>query len=251
MAKIKIFKFAPESEKAINELLQTVNLLKDGIFITDNHFGLMYKERDEVGVERENMGNPVSFELGEAQKKFISQLSTEKYHEALEAKWTLVQDAKKKEADVAADALKKHRETPFAPVELQEKIQDLQGKIATLKKTHNKKGDKDKETSLKEFTALEAELKPLLAESTKLQKEYDAEGERLNKIIGDAVSQMTVASENIKNSRELKEAAIQNKEDAIISIQTRTQFLKDLNEATFDKETNLLEFKKKNPIKKD
>ena len=71
MPKIKIFKFVPENAKAIEELLQTANILGEGLMITDGHLGIMYKDKGEVVTDKDGLINKVSEELIKAQKKFI------------------------------------------------------------------------------------------------------------------------------------------------------------------------------------
>lgn len=250
MTKIKIFKFAPESDEAITNLIQSVNVIKEGFFISDGNFGIMYKEKGDVGMDPGAMTNPISGELAKAQEQYLYQLWIEKKSEAKENLYRGIYDGFKKEMDEANEMLTKHKESPFAPVELQETISTKQGRLDEIKALfRNKKNgviESEKEGLLKEAQTLEAELKPLVAETADLQKKYDAETKRLEAVISTAHVNMVNASAKVKENRELKEKARdEDKREAISDILTATALIKEISNSIFNKDTNLLELKAK------
>lgn len=248
MAKIKIFKFVPENAKEITELIQSVRILQEGLLISDGHLGIMYKEIGDVGMDKEEMVNPISGELAKSQKQFLLQTGLVRGYEALENKFTAIREAKKTEMDEANVKLTAHKELKtFVPVELSDDIEAKQKRLAEIKKlfTQKKNGilEPEKEKLLKEAQAIEEALKPLVKEAGEKQEAYEAETAKLQHVVSEANVAMVNASGKAKENREKKEQAIEDRDEAMIFIEVAMKFIGDIQAGTLEKDSGLLKLK--------
>lgn len=72
-AKIKVFKLAPEVSDEISEFMGSVKILNDGIIVSEGNIGIMYREKGEFGMERQDIAASISAELAKAQKQYALQ----------------------------------------------------------------------------------------------------------------------------------------------------------------------------------
>ena len=247
---MKIFPFTPEGAEAISEMIRSVRLLENGFFISDGNFGIMYRDGDDIGNEKESLINSVSAEVAKHQKQVLIQEGLIRAYTRMETIDFDRQEKFKAEIDEARILSDKHKALiTFVPLAVSTDISKKKARIAEVNKTfqQKKKGaitEDERESLLKEVQTLEAELEPLELEAGKKQAEYDAEATRIKGIVGDAVTYKTEASKGVKDWKEKKELAVLDKQEAETFLETSMALVREVMNSDIDKATGLLVAKK-------
>lgn len=245
MAEFKIVKFTPESSEEITKLIQSVNLLAEPFFISDGYFGIMFKSKDETGIDKTGFVNEVSKEIVKAQKKYIQQEVLVRAYTKTVENLTKLGEEYKFGTDEATKALEEHQQNKdaFISPETEKRHSEITSRLGQLKDGFKKQSREKKDEILKEVNTLEAELKPLVAEMEDGAKKFDAETTRLKLVASEVAVKMVNNSGELKEQKELKESAVKELEHALLFITVGTNTIADINNGTLDQKTNILTFK--------
>lgn len=215
MTKFAIFEFTPENAPKIEEVLRSGRIVEQGLFITDGKFGMMYRDKDDIGRDKEAMIGSVGDELTKAQASYLKEEATMRGHAAFKKILEAEQNQYKDEMDGANKELtylNEHPEEHINP-EKKAKLDELLAKrselIKELTKSSNKKNlseDQYKERRA-EIKTLEDEIKPLEDEVKAEENAYEEKKKKLKNKMDTAVTRMTSISSDIKTQSNYYEEA--------------------------------------------
>lgn len=238
MTKIKFFKMSESNGPKVTEFLKTVNVTQDGFLVGKGLFGgvlgILYREKGDFGMERDQFAIAISGELAKAQKQYILQEGLMRAHEAMVDLFTgrMIDWAHKIEARKAELANIKGDE------ELQGQVDTLKSNIQSLEAKHKKAPQNEKEAILKEIFDIGEELKPLQVSLDK-EKAMTAELKNgLEKIIGELTVERANLSAEVKQNQELYETAKKDREHAKVFIHTSNQLIKEIKSGEVEEAIN-------------
>ncbi len=244
MAKIKIFAFKPENNEVISNFLQEVNVVSEGFFITDGHLGVMYKEKNEVGIDKSSFVTEVAKEVMKAQRKWINTEALIRAYTAVIAKCKETGEILKKEAEEIKQSLENHQanKDTFINPKTSARVAEITSRLGQINKDFKKASREDKDKFLKETQELETELAPLNAEMKTFAEQFDAETKRLQAISAEIGVKTVNNQGELKENTELLETAQKDSAHALLFVNTGTKLIADIEAGTLDKKTNLLTF---------
>lgn len=234
MTKVKIFEMTTANEEAISEFLTKVNVTQDGFLISDGMLGILYKDKDEFGMEDQQLAVAISGELTKSQKQYVLQEGLCRAYGDMVSLFTTKREVKVTLAKELEEKLTAYDET--WDKELEQKYLDMKSKIGELEMKHKKAPKPQKEAILKELYEANKTFKEL----SDSFDEYKAKFEEGKKTLDSEMSEAKVALVNfngkIKENKGLLEAAEEDREHAKVFIASSKKLIADIQSGSIAKE---------------
>lgn len=243
MAKIKVFKFSPDYSKEITDFMQSVNIVSEGLFISDGKFGFLYKEKGEVGIGKDELINAVSAELSKAQKQFILQEGLERAYTDMVVMFRNRLEDFEVDFKKATEKTEAYKKSPAIPEEMRDSIAKHRLAMDEAKKMFKNSTTKDeKDRYLSSHAEIEANLNLILKESEKLQADHDTEANRLKDKATKVEVKILELKGKIKENKDFAEKAVEDREHAEVFIKSSMQLIRDIQAGEIDAKTKILKF---------
>lgn len=230
MVKIEFFKISPENSKVISDFMDSVNVIQDGILISDGYVGIMHKTLDDIGMSNQNCITAVAGELAKSQKQFVLQDGLTRAYTGVISSF----EAKRAEFDkgVAECQLELDKHNESYDDTLEKQVADLNEKIKENTVSHQQAPKAEKDAWLQKYVALNKELEELLPKYEAYRKEFDAKSSEISARMGSfAVESANILSE-IKENSGFLETATKDREHARIFINSTKQYISELEAGT-------------------
>lgn len=72
MTKLKVFMLDQANEKEVNDFLAGIKLIQDGLIVREDRIAILYREKNEYGMEKDGVLAQLSNDLKEAQNTLLS-----------------------------------------------------------------------------------------------------------------------------------------------------------------------------------
>ncbi len=223
---MKVFKLVEENSKAITDFLATVNVTQEGFLISDGNLGIMYRERDDWGMEKNQKLIHISSEYAKSQKQWLIQEGLVRAHGEMVALWTGKMEAKHALIDEKKEGLKAY-ELTFR-TDLDEKYTAAKNLSTSLEQKHKQAPKKDKEPILKELYEANNMLKAIEPEYLEYRKGFDDGRTKLEAEITTLTIEAANFTGKIKESTELQAQAVEDREHAEVFMKTTEKFMAEL-----------------------
>ena len=231
--KIKIFKMVPENSQEISDFMDTVKVMQDGILITDSNIGVLYRTKDDIGMDTDSLITAVSGELVKAQKQFVLQDGLVRAYTAVIAKFSGDHKAAQDEADAVKAELDAHIFGYNDALELE--VAELTRECDEIKAKHQNTPKKDKDIRdglLQMWNDKNNLLKEKTAEFEAYKAEFDAKSNEISARMGGFAVKAANLMGEIKENNGLLETATHDREHARVFIGTTKQYMKELGEGS-------------------
>lgn len=229
--KIKIFKMVPENSGEITDFMDTVKVLQDGIIVSDGAIAIMYKGKEDVGMDTDSLITAISGELVKSQKQFVLQDGLTKAYEGMIKKYS----ADHKDAQDNADTIQAELNRHMAGYDEQYEgdVNRLTAELQSITDKHQKTNKKEKdirEALLKQHQEKAAELKAATEKFTAYKTEFDAKSNEISARMGEFAVKAANIMADIKENNGFLETAEKDREHARVFIGSTKKYIKDLEE---------------------
>lgn len=226
--KIKVFKAGIDSSDAMSEFMGTVNVIENGILLTENSYGVLYKDKDDVGMSTSNLVGVLSGELASAQKNFIKQEGLVHGYQGMVDKFQAIADENKNKADEARKILDAHMST--FDIELQAKYDDIKGGMEKVKRAWQATGKTNpKKAKLEEeYYELENKFKEVDEIYSNYNKEFTAKTTELTNAVSLPQINMANALGKVKENKNFIDTCVDDRDHARVFIATTKALIQDL-----------------------
>lgn len=225
--KIQFFKLGHSliSEDA-SKFMSSVSVIENGVIMGQEYVGILYKDRDDVGMAKENLVTAASGELAKSQKQFITQeglvraykdmiVFFENQHKAAQVK----ADEAQKELDVYVQTYDPSLENEMAGL-----TKDLQD--ATVK--HQQAPKKDKEPFLKRIYEVNEKIKIVQPVYDKYKNEFDAKSNEISAAMGGFAVEAANVLGKVKEYQGFLDDAVAARDHAGVFIISTKKLIADL-----------------------
>lgn len=224
--KLKVFKMDEENSEGITKFLETVNVTQDGFMIGSGMLGILYREKDNLGMERDQLAVAISGELSKSQKQFVLQEGLCRAYSAM------IDLYSKREAEKKAIFEAKEKELAEYNTKwdgkLEQEVNDAKSKLGAMEKKYKSAGKLDKAELEKQTFALSQELKPLEEKLAAHKKEFDAGKYTLELSLGEVKLEYANLGGLIKENKGLLETAELDREHAKVFIVSTQKLIEDI-----------------------
>lgn len=236
MVKTKVFEMKPENSQVITDFLAGVNLMENGILVSENNVGFLYQDKTEVGLDVDGAVSVLTKELIKSQKQYITADNLiNSYNAVID-----LYKAQDKETQADIDLVEEKIATQKAIYAEKESIILEAERVANHIKTAWKKAPKsEKEKLLKEFGEAQKDLDAKRAEFVEFTKGHTVAMDKLNAELAPLKLQIANHSGEIKvmlghlydrdtDPRGGNTGAVKSKEDASVFIKVTMKKIADL-----------------------
>ncbi len=232
--KIKVFELKDENSKAISDFLGTVNVTQDGFLINNGNLGILYREKDNLGMERDQLAVAISGELSKAQKQFILQEGLCRAYTAMIKLFKERTEEKQKLFDIKSAELVEYNKKWDSVLE--KEVLDGKARLGAMEKKYKGAGKLQKPALEKEAYELSQKMKPAEDKFNAYKKEFDAGKYALELEIGTLKLEIANLGGDIKENKGLLENSEKDREHAKVFITTTSQLIDDINAKKVDEE---------------
>ncbi len=233
--KFKVFNLKDSTaEQDISQLLAEVNVTKEGFIVSEGMLGVLYKEKDDMGADADQLRIYLSTELAGYQKQYAVQEGLVRSFDAV----LKVFQTKMDEMLVRKQELKKELEDYDSKLDkaLEKKVLDGKAHVGALEKRHKTASKADKEEILKAIHEANTMLKPLEEEWNAHKAEFDGGRKALaDELDAIAVKRANFSSE-VAQKKEQLGSAVLDRIEAKLKVQTFVKLLEDIKSGKIEEE---------------
>ncbi len=181
MVKIKVFEMKPENSQEITDFLGGINVMQNGILLSENNLGVMYQDKEDVGMDVNSAISVLNTELVKSQKQFFVSDNLATAYETLIAKYEAENVETQKNVDVI-EAKIQAENTKWA--EKEAIVKEAERVTNHIKLAHKKANRVEKDELLKQFHEANKELDIKYAEFAEFKKTNEHTMVSLNAELG-------------------------------------------------------------------
>lgn len=226
--KIKNFAWTPENTQAINDFLETVNVLENGFIVSDGVVGILYKETDDVGMQTKQLVTALSGELAKSQKQFVLQEGLTRSYTAVIAYWEALRGPVEQSVVTVKAELDTYMATydPTMEKELATLKVQLDEKHQLWQRTPKSGGQKD--AVLADWDTINKQIAELQPKYDEYAKTFNAGANEISARLGVVQIKSNEYLVEIQQNSEYLAGAMKDRDNARIFIGTTKQQIADV-----------------------
>lgn len=241
MVKIRIFKMEPRNTDEINQFIESVKILENGFLLGNgDSIGILYKERDNIGFDKQDFITAISGELAKVHKNFAIQEGLVRAYKGMIGTYTDQMNEANNQSDKLKKELEEYMETydrsyDVAVETLSDQIEELKNKLNEAKQKHQSVPKKEKEKYLLQFKEITDQIKITgdelavsQANRDTYKESFDPKSNQISAEMGTYAVKAANLLGKIKEYSELLEQAMSEREHASMFMSSSEKFLEDL-----------------------
>lgn len=224
--KIKIFKLDPSNSEEASKFMDSVNVIQNGILLSQDSMGILYKDRDEVGMSRENLATAISGELAKSQNTFAIQEGLVRSYTDMIKHFSIQQ----KDAEQKGDEVQKELDAYMLTYDktLETEVSELLAKRKEAEIAHQQAPKPKKEELLKPIYDINEVLKELEPKLAAYKTSFDAGVTELTNRMGIHRVDSANLMGRVKENNSFLEAAIDARDHAGVFIKSSKLYIADI-----------------------
>lgn len=231
---MKVFNFDTASEKQINDFIAGVSVIKDGFMLQDGKMGILYKEKDEHGIGKEQMIMSISAELAKAQNQYVLQEGLVRAYGDMVTLFNTKRDAKQATLDGLRTKLEEYDGS--YDKDLQFQFDTLSSNVSALEKKHKNAPKTAKEAILKEIYESGSKFKEVKESFEAYKTAFENGKAKMKNEINELTVEIVNLSGKIKENRGFVEAANDDREHAKVFVASCLKLIDNIDSGKIEEE---------------
>ena len=231
---MKVFSFDRSSETQINDFISGVSVIKDGFMLQDGMMGILYKEKNEYGIGKDQMIMSISAELAKSQNQYVLQEGLVRAYGDMVELFTGKRAAKQATLDGLNTELTNYDGSWDKDLEFQ--FNTLSSNVAVLEKKHKNASKTGKEAVLKEIYTANESLKPVKEAFETYKTAFENGKAKMKNEINALTIEIVNLSGKIKENRGFLEQSTEDREHAKVFIASCNKLIADIDSGKIEEE---------------
>lgn len=181
MVKIKVFEMKSENSQVMSDFLNGVNVMQNGILLSENNIGIMYQDKDDVGMDVSGAISALNAELVKSQKQFVVSDNLANAYEGLIVKCERENIKTQEAVDLIEIKIATQNSIYF---EKESVVKEAERVTNHIKAAHKKANRVEKDELLKQYHEADKDLNAKYEAFALFRKENEAVMAELNAELG-------------------------------------------------------------------